>query len=370
MEIARRSRCIAGLLSCVLPIPVLTACCVTAASPASAAGAFSIIDLGSVGEFGTVRAINELGQVLGEDHEAGHVRQAFLWSNGARDYLSDVADRAVYGYALNDLGQIVGVHDQSPFTDPVAFIWQAGVMTPLNDLTLARDINNDGIIMGRAIVGASSAKPVLFDLATQSFTPLPEYDGHTGSANALNNACMVVGSYNLAPFGAQDALVWSGGDVVSFDAEANSPWTTLLDVNDHGVAVGYAGDEPGVRPFLWSAATGVTDFGFAPISNPASLSLAINNHGVVVGRYDVNLFTTSAYMYANGVFTDLNDLLPDDSPWTLLNAVDINDRGQIIGIGELNGERRAFLFQVPGPAAFHMMLASVLWPTRRRRRRA
>jgi hypothetical protein len=39
---------------------------------------------------------------------------------------------------------------------------------------------------------------------------------------------------------------------------------------------------------------------------------------------------------------DLNDLIPSGTGWELTEARDINDNGQITGIGTLNGVRKAF----------------------------
>jgi probable HAF family extracellular repeat protein len=40
---------------------------------------------------------------------------------------------------------------------------------------------------------------------------------------------------------------------------------------------------------------------------------------------------------------DLNAMIPPGSPWYRLNASSINDSGQIVGFGTINGETHAFL---------------------------
>jgi probable HAF family extracellular repeat protein len=40
---------------------------------------------------------------------------------------------------------------------------------------------------------------------------------------------------------------------------------------------------------------------------------------------------------------DLNNLTPPDSGWLLTEAKDINDAGQIVGIGIVDGRQHAFL---------------------------
>lgn len=40
---------------------------------------------------------------------------------------------------------------------------------------------------------------------------------------------------------------------------------------------------------------------------------------------------------------DLNDLIPPGAGWVLTDAIDINNDGQIVGNGYLDGAVRAFL---------------------------
>jgi hypothetical protein len=44
---------------------------------------------------------------------------------------------------------------------------------------------------------------------------------------------------------------------------------------------------------------------------------------------------------------DLNDYLPEGSPWVLTSATAINDNGQIAGNGTISGEAHAFLMNLP-----------------------
>lgn len=50
---------------------------------------------------------------------------------------------------------------------------------------------------------------------------------------------------------------------------------------------------------------------------------------------------------------DLNSLLADTTGWELTSAIEINNLGQIIGSGLLNGEQRGFvLTPIPEPVVF------------------
>ena len=46
---------------------------------------------------------------------------------------------------------------------------------------------------------------------------------------------------------------------------------------------------------------------------------------------------------AGGTFTDLNELVPSNSGWELRQALDINDRGEIAGLGLWRGELAGFV---------------------------
>jgi hypothetical protein len=61
---------------------------------------------------------------------------------------------------------------------------------------------------------------------------------------------------------------------------------------------------------------------------------AINDHGVIVGN--------PAFRYQGSSVIDLNSLVAG-SGWTLLTATGINNSGQIVGQGIINGTRRGYL---------------------------
>ena len=69
----------------------------------------------------------------------------------------------------------------------------------------------------------------------------------------------------------------------------------------------------------------------------------------IVGTSDMATGDTHAFGWddvaGSPVMTDLNDLLPGGSGWVLLQARDINNAGQIVGWGTLNGTFRAYLLE-------------------------
>ena len=62
-----------------------------------------------------------------------------------------------------------------------------------------------------------------------------------------------------------------------------------------------------------------------------SLAFGINDHGQVVGQ-SIGAGGSRAFLWEDGVMTDLNTLAAPGSPF-LIYANDINDRGEIAGQG-------------------------------------
>jgi probable HAF family extracellular repeat protein len=72
-------------------------------------------------------------------------------------------------------------------------------------------------------------------------------------------------------------------------------------------------------------------------------SAGINNHRHIVGTSTVAGGQQHAYLFSKGKMTDLNELIPASSGWTLIAATGINDAGEVVGNGTINGHAHAFL---------------------------
>jgi probable HAF family extracellular repeat protein len=134
-------------------------------------------------EWNTPTAINERGDVAGFSDRPGDViTEAFFWSpEGGLQALGFLyADHSLSeAFGMNENRQVVGLSCSE--SECRAFLWQDGVMRDLNSLiapddsvllTHAMDINDDGVITGRAFIKATG------DRVTFVATP-------TGSAIAL-----------------------------------------------------------------------------------------------------------------------------------------------------------------------------------------
>ena len=189
-------------------------------------------------------------------------------------------------------------------------------------------------------------------------------------------ASMVVGEWVPDGKATTDAVYWSDAVPHSIGLCCGG---TLKAGNGHGDMIGDVYDEHGhYHAFRWSRAHG------QELIDPAdsySSALAINQGGhvllqvgreaylddtrhlrrldlsasfnsaqgmndcdVVVGGYgpESERYRAFSWTAAQG-FRDLNALIPSDSGWTLESATAINDRGEIVGRGELHREDRGFL---------------------------
>jgi probable HAF family extracellular repeat protein len=126
-------------------------------------------------------------------------------------------------------------------------------------------------------------------------------------------------------------------------------WTNSIarDINEKQQIAGQGTNPAGqARAFLWEGRT-VTDLG-VPAGDDLSRARGINEDGAVVGEWRVLIDGQQrfkAFVYEGGQMKDLNGLIPADSGWDLTGAQAINETGQIVGSGTINGETHAFLYE-------------------------
>jgi probable HAF family extracellular repeat protein len=106
----------------------------------------------------------------------------------------------------------------------------------------------------------------------------------------------------------------------------------------------------------------MTDLG--TLGGFCSSAYSINNQGQIVGLACITGDTDDhAFIYQNGVMTDLNTLIPANSGWDLQVAQSINDIGQIVGYGTLNGVPvRGFRLDPTGNAGVTILLSELSSP--------
>lgn len=338
----------------------------------SANAGYTITDLG-VNSF--ANAINNHGQVVGRASNG----RAFLYSNGTMKDLGTLQGSFGWSNAkgINNLGQIVGESTYSSATNSYrAFLYSNGSMTDLGTMggehSSASSINDRGQIVGLTVLrsttsmnkwGEWESEQWSFLYENGSMSNTPTYMGYADYANSINNNGEIVGTQQIKGVHAIEQG-WSYSNGVRTPLWGLDNGSYASDVNDSGQIVGYfefVQDSWGTAA-LFSNGT-ITNLGTLG-GGASSFASAINNLGQIVG-YSRLPFQgpTHAFLYSDGSMLDLNNLIDPNSGWTLTEAKDINDLGQIVGWGEINGQTHGYLLTptiVPIPGAVWLLGSGLL----------
>lgn len=206
-------------------------------------------------------------------------------------------------------------------------------------------------------------------------TDLGTLSGDYSTAYSINDSGQVTGVSSISDTTSQHAFITGTNGVGMTDLTTLNGTTDSIGraINNLGQVVGFSGfynDFAGYQ-FVEAFITGTGGSGIAGLGTPInSRADAINDIGQVVGG--INSYCDncihSAFLYSEGVITDLSLLAPVVAAgWTELSAVGINNHGQIIGWGHLEGApgggSRAFLLSpivaVPEPGTYAMLLAGL-----------
>ena len=119
-------------------------------------------------------------------------------------------------------------------------------------------------------------------------------------------------------------------------------------INNRGEVAGTSALSDGtVHSFVWTRKSGMKDIGSLPgaVVTVTPCCGSINDRGEAVGfSVDGTTGNIRAFVWQNGEITDLNSLIPADSPLYLLMANIVNSRGEIVGLGLTStGEVHGFL---------------------------
>jgi probable HAF family extracellular repeat protein len=199
-------------------------------------------------------AINDARQVIGWGHApAGESARGFLNSRRGTELIATFGGDWSYAFSINSAGHVVGYAQgpspTNPFGAAQAFLYKNGVLKNLGTLggaeSLAWDINDAGQIVGYA----ETTRPpgggefdygdlhaFLYQRGTMK--DLGTLGGTSSSANAINNAGVIVGDASLPGNSGTVAFVYVRGKMTDLNTRVSLPqgWTlaTAIDVNDKG----------------------------------------------------------------------------------------------------------------------------------------
>lgn len=291
--------------------------------------------------------INSSGQVAGASKSGSE--NAFIWQNGLVTHLGTLGGSGSSAFGINKRGDVVGDSYIAGNNFSHAFYYRNGTMIDIGQLggigsSTALSINDSDRVVGFFQDSSRYAHAFLYSSGTMT-------DLGLGLAYSINGAGQVVGQM---PAGGH-AFLYSNGNTTDLGTLGGDR-SEALAINDSGEIVGYAELKSGYQhAFIYSrgAMKDIDTQGSAQ-----SIARAINHTGDIVG--DGLGATGSPFLYRNGTMVDLNHFLPVGSGWILKQANGINDAGQIVGWGFLNGIQHAFLLSpvTTGIDLYHQVVQS------------
>jgi probable HAF family extracellular repeat protein len=313
---------------------------------------------------------------------------AILWQYGQMIDLgaSTLGGPNSFGVGVNSAG-VVGGEAETADADSENFcafqsglrcvptLWQDGLAVQLPTLGgpngAVSTVNNAGVAVGVAQTGlqdSSCIAPVAhrFEAVVWGRTPgdvrvLRPLPGDTVSAALwINDRGQAVGTSgscsNTVSSGAlvgPHAVLWdSDGTPIDLGSLGGTVDITKFAfgnsgnfINNKGAVVGSSvlADNSAFHAFLWTQDSGMKDLGILS-GDVSSGGLAVNNRNEAVGASNDSNGGQRAFLWRNGLMSDLNTLVSEDAPLYLLVAFGINDRGEIVGLGATEeGDVHAYL---------------------------
>ena len=271
-------------------------------------------------------------------------------------------------FGVNDAGQAVGIAVPPSSCCIRAASFSAG-SAPVDLGSLggadygsgAFGINNAGQIVG--VSGTSSGnRATLFGVGSAP-VDLGVVNGLTTSvARSVNNSGQIVGqSAGLGVGPAVATLFNTANGAVNLGILSGYGGSSARAIGDSGIIVGVSTNNGALRATLFSTSAAPVDLG--GLGGVRSVADSVNSSGLIVGYSTLagDLAGHAAIFGASNGPMDLNDLIDPSSGWELLAATAVNDAGQIVGLGLIGGQYRAFLATpVPEPGTLALLAVSLL----------
>lgn len=317
-------------------------------APYSQAAEFKIIDIGTLGgQSCWPTSISQAGHVTGRSTTPSGAEHAFLYFGGMTDLTPSGATFSS-GNSVNSMGQVSGtlvLRNQYR-----AFLFDGS----LHDLGLGDGygthgggINELGVSVGAIQQSDGNFRAFRYDGSLHDLGKLSE----GASAGSDINFAGVIAGYS-SPLGSTSTIhaIRYDGAFHDLGTLGQGFYSRSSAINDDGLIAGYSMtfgfNFDSRHGFLYNGA--LIDLG--TLGGSFSEATGLNNFGHVVGSSSDAMGEPRAFLFKDGTMADLNALIDPGSGWQLLSASDLNDAGQIVGVGLKNGQERGFLLTpVPEP---------------------
>ncbi|MCA9295419.1 MAG: hypothetical protein KC983_02860 [Phycisphaerales bacterium] len=315
---------------------------------------YAIIDLGSLGGDALSTApgsiatsVSSSGMAVGTSvtGDTDGTLGAFIWMKNAMQLLAPgLPANLVRASAISDSGIIIGVAYDLGDTEPSAIQWTNGTPVTLG-LFEGVDVNDVGHVAGRRMIPPMQAQTMAVAHLGAGLIDLGTFGGSSSGAYGIDGLDRIVGSADNT-VGIRRPFLWNGtlhdlGTLGGAGGEAMKIATT-------GWIVGWSRRSDGApHATRWQIDAGgavLQTIDLGELGGGFSYAYDVAADGRCVGTSD-----SRAFLWADGVMTDLNDLVSDELGWSLYTANAINGE-YIVGHGRHLGLLRAYLMRPAAPA--------------------
>lgn len=327
---------------------------------------YTITDLGTLGgNTAYAFGINNSGEICGYSTTGSGQTQAFVYSGGVMTGLPYTAAGQNYSEAdgINDSGKVTGwtanVDSSGNYNNDQGFAYSGGQSVSLTSgYSVGTAINDQGVIAGRADNSNGDTHAYLFNNGNNTdLGSLSNTDYAYG--NAINASGQVAGASLVNPAEPytdyEHAFLYSGGPLVDLGTLGGTG-SRAFGINDSGVVIGTSFVADGHQHAFLDSGGQMTDLGI--LTGTDTYAKGINNAGEIVGTIQFATGPNHGFVDIGGVMYDANSFLPANSGWTLLEANAVNNTGQIVGMGMIDGEQQAYLL-TPTPEPSSLVLLGI-----------
>jgi len=247
---------------------------------------------------------------------------------------------------ISGVGDVVGVatrvdSTRSDSNQTVAFRYsQARFFILSEERSKAAAINDSGVTVG------TNADRLVWWLG-QKMLPLGGCCG--GTVHAVNNRGQAVGEANDKE-GHYSAFLWDSTRGLRSIAPAHTVMSTALAINESGSVL--------IQTLSPNAVYLREKGALIPVHlapEGASQPLALSSCDVIVGEFGAASDFYHAFVWdRQHGFRDLNRMIDASEGWNLEQAVDMNDRGEIIGVGDRGNQQDLGFLLLPDEERDHI----------------
>jgi probable HAF family extracellular repeat protein len=287
--------------------------------------------------------INNAGQVVGVSSTSlESVYQSFLFDGSS--LIDLLPGERTFAQSINDGGDVLVARNDD--CRQSLLITADGERIELSTpecggklgegLTSVWGLNSSRQVVGSTPGPAVAGRPPNYHAAVWtdgSVTDLGTLGGDLSLATAINDAGTVVGASRMSDPLLMHGFIFAAGQMKDLGTLGGKQVNPNA-INSDGLVVGGAllPDYAGAHAFLYDGAQ-MIDLGSLP-GFGSSEANGINSKGQIVGNVAKNTPTGSkfrGFLYEGGAMFDLNDLIVGLG-WTIVDAVAINDQGQIAAV--------------------------------------